>query len=303
MKELKKIAIALVGFCVCFLVLDFGVGKFFDWAIKQMPSEGERVAKSEYVLNKVDADFLVIGSSRAEAHYDSKIIQDSFPEYSVYNCGVDGQMFYYSTAAFNSLIERHTPKVVVWDFQVKDLVDESPENLSLLYPYYRSKKDVKSELDIIDPSLKYVLWCNCYRYNGSASRILRALNMHEKNNLGYKPLPVVKQEIPVLNDMTFNKPIIKDKVELLSLALQKAKDKGIHVYLCISPYYVDLKENHPTVVKLQELADKYGHTFLNLSQMEELKWNDAMWYDGAHLNSDGATLFTKKLISLISQKK
>lgn len=103
MKEFKKIAIAFVGFCVCFLVLDFGVGKFFDWAIKQMPSEGERVAKSEYVINKADADFLIIGSSRAEAHYDCEVIKDSFPEYSVFNCSVDGQRFYYINMAFNTI--------------------------------------------------------------------------------------------------------------------------------------------------------------------------------------------------------
>ena len=76
MKELKKILIAFAGFIVCFMILDFGVGRFFDWAIKQMPSEGERVAKSEDVINKVKANFIVIGSSRAEAHYDSKVIKE-----------------------------------------------------------------------------------------------------------------------------------------------------------------------------------------------------------------------------------
>ena len=166
MKEFKKIIIALAGFCVCFLILDFGIGKFFDWAIKQMPSEGERVAKSEFIINNVETDFLIIGSSRAEAHYDCKVLTDSMPGYSVFNCGVDGQRFYYINMAFNTIMDRYTPRVVIWDFQLRDLVeDNETENLSLIYPYYYYNPRAKELLDMSNPSLKFILLNNFYSDN------------------------------------------------------------------------------------------------------------------------------------------
>lgn len=301
MKELKKIAIALVGFCVCFLVLDFGVGKFFDWAIKQMPSEGERVAKSEYVLNKVDADFLVIGSSRAEAHYDSNVIQEAYPEYSVFNCGVDGQLFYYINTAFNSIMDRYTPKVVVWDFQLKDLVDNTPENLSLLYPYYFQNENVKSTLDKQDPSLKFTLWNNCYRYNGTASRIMRAIRMKEKNMKGFLPHVTDKTRDLVPEHNNLSTEIVNNKLLELERTIIRAKEKGIDVILCVSPYLERFKKQYKTIEVLESLAEYYNVKFIDMSQSDRFVENKGMWYDGGHLNTEGAKVFTEQIISTIKK--
>lgn len=301
MNEFKKIAIAFTCFCVCFLVLDFGVGKFFDWAIKQLPSEGERVAKSEYVINKVDADFLVIGSSRAEAHYDSNVILETYPEYSVFNCGVDGQLFYYANTAFNCIMDRYTPKVVVWDFQLKDLVEDEPENLSLIYPYYYQNENVTEVLDEQDANLKYILWNNCYRYNGTASRILRATRMSERNKMGYLAHPTTdasrkfKPEDVVLKNQT----AIEGKIDHLDSTLKRASDKGIKVVLCVSPIYNKAVGESGTIKCLRELSAKYNIQFVDASQWEEFLHSDNYWYDAGHLNAEGATNFTRKLIELL----
>lgn len=301
MKEFKKIAIALVGFCVCFLVLDFGVGKFFDWAIKQMPSEGERVAKSEYVINKVDADFLVIGSSRAEAHYDSKVIHEAFPEYSVFNCGVDGQLFYYANTAFNCIMDRYSPKIVIWDFQLKDLVEDESENLSLVYPYYFQNKNVKAVLDEQDATLKYILWNSCYRYNGTASRILRAARMPETNNMGFLAHPTADASRKFNNKDVIlkNQSLIDEKVKYLERTLERACEKDITIILCVSPMYSTLVGNSGTIKCLQELSKKYDIAFVDASQWDEFVHSDKYWYDAGHLNAVGATEFTKRLIEII----
>lgn len=301
MKELKKIAIALAGFCVCFLILDFGVGKFFDWAIKQMPSEGERVAKSEYVINKVDADILIIGSSRAEAHYDCRVMQEAFPEYSVFNCGVDGQLFYYAKTAFNCIMDRYSPKVVIWDFKLKELVEDEPENLSLIYPYYYQNENVKAVLDEQDVTLKYILWNSCYRYNGTASRILRATRMSESNKMGYLAHPTAdasrkfKEEDVVLKVQAVN----EGKIEHLDSTLKRASNNGIKVVLCVSPMYNKIEGESGTIKCLRELSEKYDILFVDASQWEEFLHSDKYWYDAGHLNAEGAKEFTKKMLEIL----
>lgn len=304
MKEFKKIIFAIVGFVVCFLVFDFGVGKFFDWAMTKMPSEGERVAKSDYVINKVEADFLVIGSSRAEAHYDSKVIQDAFPEYSVFNCGVDGQLFNYINSAFNCIMDRYSPKVVVWDFQLKDLVDDTPENLSLLYPYYYQNENVKKILDEQDATLKYIVWNSCYRYNGTAGRILRAMRMSERNKMGFlshqssdKSRKFKPEKVGWSDKIQLN----QSRVEALESTLKRANEKGIKVVLCISPYLSKFTGVHPTIQELHRLSEKYSIQLVDMSQLDGFVGNTEYWYDGGHLDAEGAEVFTRGLVKVLRQ--
>ena len=299
MKEFKKIIIAIVGFVVCFLVFDFGVGKFFDWAMSKMPSEGERVAKSDYVINKVEADFLVIGSSRAEAHYDSRIIQEAFPEYSVFNCGVDGQLFNYINTAFNCIMDRYSPKVVVWDVRLNDLVDDTPENLSLLYPYYYQNENVRKVLDEQDVKLKYILWSSCYRYNGTASRILRAMRMVENNNMGFlaqkssdKSRKINAIKIEPNDGIKLN----QKRVDALEATLKRTKQKGIKVVLCVSPYLSRIKGVHPTIKELQRLSNEYEIPLYDMSQLDHFYEKKDYWYDGFHLDAAGADVFTRELV-------
>lgn len=299
MKELKKIIIAIVGFAVCFLALDFGVGKFFDWAMTKMPSEGERVAKSDYVINKVDADFIVIGSSRAEAHYDSKVIQDAFPEYSVFNCGVDGQLFNYINTAFNCIMDRYSPKVVVWDIRLNDLVDDSPENLSLLYPYYYQNENVRKVLDEQDASLKYIVWNSCYRYNGTAGRILRAMRMSKSNKMGFlaQKSPDKSRKINAIKiELNDGIKLNRRRVDALETTLKRTKQKGIKVILCVSPYLSRIKGVHPTIKELQRLSSEYEISLYDMSQLDEFYEEKNYWYDGFHLDAEGAEVFTGELV-------
>ncbi len=303
MKEFKKIAIALIGFCVCFLLLDFGVGKFFDWAIKQLPSEGERVAKSEYVINKVDADFLVIGSSRAQAHYDSKVLCDSFPVMSVFNAGVDGQLFYYINTSLNCILDRCTPKVVVWDFQLKDFVDNTPENLSLLYPSYYKNRYIKDVLDGQDASLQFTLWSNAYKYNGTAGRILRTIKAKDKGLLGYSPHKTDKSRLLAVEHVkTESKAIVADKVAEIEKTLARAKEKGVRMVLAVSPYLEQIDGVSPTLKVLQEMSEKYGCLLLDYSQNEAFTGDVTKFYDVGHLNDRGAALFTSMLANEIKNK-
>ena len=61
-KHILRFAIIVLLFVCCVFVLDYFVGMFFDNKMQQMPNEGERVAKSQYVLNKVEADIVIVES-------------------------------------------------------------------------------------------------------------------------------------------------------------------------------------------------------------------------------------------------
>ena len=114
-KELLSILKTCLLIILSVIVLDSLVGFVFDTLIQRLPQEGERVAKSYYAFHGVESDIVIVGSSRAETTYDCKMLMDSTPGISIYNCGGDGQGLFYCNALINSIFDRYTPRCVVWD--------------------------------------------------------------------------------------------------------------------------------------------------------------------------------------------
>ena len=54
MNHIKKIIITLALFCTCFFILDYIIGLLLDNIRHNLPMDGERTAKAEYVINDVD---------------------------------------------------------------------------------------------------------------------------------------------------------------------------------------------------------------------------------------------------------
>ena len=61
--------------------------------------------KTTYTFEKVNSDILIIGSSRAEHHYDSQIFEDSL-NMSCYNSGEGGKFIFYYDAVLKCAFEK-----------------------------------------------------------------------------------------------------------------------------------------------------------------------------------------------------
>lgn len=304
--SILRFAIIVLLFVCCVLVLDYFVGVFFDNKMQQMPNEGERVAKSQYVITKVEADIVVVGSSRAECHYDCHILIDSLKDYTVYNGGGDGQGFYYCNTIVNCLLRRYAPKVIIWDFRVYELIDEEMENLSLLYPYYGSNEYItKTLLQYEGSAFKYKMLLNAYRYNGTAARILRSIYTSKdnlQNRYGYGPRQVNPNNsdiIPYDYNPHFNAPIDAHKVELLRTTIDLAKEKGTQIIIAVSPMYNQYDDNNNSMSTTRQICLDNDIPFIDDGQLPEFIHNNEYSVDNNHLNYIGAEHFTKYFVEQI----
>lgn len=306
MRELKKIFITLFYVCAVFFVIDYAVGYVFDEIRHSLPIDGERTAKTEYVINNMNADIVIIGSSRAQSHYDTYVFRDSFPDYTVFNCGGDGQKFWYCDIITNSVINRYSPKLIIWDFLLTDL-EPFDENLSLLYPYYNENDYIKERLLQHDHILKYKLWCNSYRYNGSGSRILTASRLPKdfgKDRLGYSGHEPLKTITMVFNDMDFKLKQVDDlRIDQLKHTIKKLKEKNIKLAISISPVVNKITGYNTTIKSLEKICKEENVSFIDDSQLEGFVGNVSKGYDSGHLNCEAANEFTKILISQIKTKR
>ena len=297
----KKFLTACLVFVLGVLALDNLVGLFFDQMLEKLPNEGERVAKSNYSLKKVEADLIVIGSSRAECHYDTEVLSKSFPEYTVYNCGGDGQGFLYCNVLLNGMVNRYTPKVVIWDMQFHELYKKK-HNLSLLYPHYTHDTYIYNTLNSEeDVSFRLKMLLNSYRYNATSLRILRSVYTPSavlENKKGFGPRPVRKNMIVPSEKGGRDADLDPNMVNHLQATIDKLHTKGIKLVIVMSPVF-NVAENNNTVAKLEEICKENNVLFVNHSQLDGFVHNSDLFYDSNHLNSKGAEIFSETLVKQI----
>lgn len=258
----------------------------------------------EYTVEKVDSEIVIIGSSRANHHYVSSILEDSLDR-SVYNCGNDGSFFYYQTCMIDAILRRYTPKMIIWDLGPYILSPTDDENqkeldrLSRLFSLYNSNEYIDSILYKRGRFEKIKLKSGMYRYN---SRLISLLyktynRLDYLYDRGYIPLKSEGYKYPSIKDGKMMSECYSNERELLlRQTIQKCYDNDVKIVFCLSPKldrsnYSETR-SYQSIVKIARdrdvrLIDFYHHDIF----MKD----STLFKDNAHLNDRGARLFTEKL--------
>ena len=76
--------------------------------------------KLKYLANEVDADIVLLGTSRCNFHYVPSILSDSIGM-SVYNGGIDASNCIYAHYfVLNQILLHHTPKIICLELMTSD---------------------------------------------------------------------------------------------------------------------------------------------------------------------------------------
>lgn len=301
--NLKKFLIDALAIIGCFVVIDFGVGRLFDGLLEKIPDEGEHFAKSNYSFTRVDEDIVITGSSRAESGYDCKILLDSLPQYSIYNCGTYGQNFELNNVLINSILDRYVPKAIVWDFHEDELDDMryETEDLSFIYPYYWTNENIRRALnEKEDFGFKCLIPINSYRYNSCGSRIVRAILAPDHSwvgTFGYMRPKDIKNNPPVEPQDAFipDGDLDKSKVEAFLNTAKRADSLGCKLIVVISPMYDRYNWDNFAVNGADSLCRESNAIFIDDSHLPGFVHNNEIAGDHNHLNTIGTERFSRIL--------
>ena len=162
--------------CVDWLV---GIGATFLLRELGKKNYSGEAAMTNYNLNFVEPDVVIIGSSTAMCHYVPSILHDSILSYTgkdlfVHNAGVSFQRMPYNYCEMKSLVARKAPKIAIVDVFPDCLGGESLKAaLSPLHPYVRINPYVKEIMDNDESErTKILLNSNLYCYNGELIKLL-----------------------------------------------------------------------------------------------------------------------------------
>lgn len=290
------------------IILDFSIGSILKYFY--FKQESGLLYRTTYSLDSTHADFLVLGSSTANHHYNSKIFEKRLGM-TVYNTGRDANTIFYNYAIFQSVLERYTPKIVLLDFNVGEfyLSTENYERLSSLLPYYKEHPEIFPIIKLKSPYEKYKLLSKIYPFNSLLFTIavgvtdFNKTREHINDENGYLPLTHIWNKKLSIETDTLEYKLDSNKINILKSFIELCKNHDIQAYIVISPRFIKYSGKDVSIDLVKKIVHESNIPFYDYSK-DPVFWEHGEYFaDKVHLNNTGATIFSNKVIDTILQSR
>lgn len=261
--------------------------------------------KTAYAVEKVDADVVIIGSSKASHHYVSQILEESLG-LTTYNCGQDGCFFLYQNCIVNMILDRYNPKIILWDVYLGSFVSKEPtseyQNIRYLSPYYNDNDWARNYINSESSLMNIKMRSRMFAYNSKLLYYAFPLLSKESSILkGYLPLPMEGYSFPTMaevkNEDNENNTINYKYLGMLNQTIERCKSNGVTLNLCISPEFrIKTAIEYHVVKDIENIASSSGIMFHDAYSDSIFMQDSTLFKDAGHLNHNGAVLFTEQLI-------
>lgn len=268
-----------------------------------------------YALSDCKADFLIFGNSRAQHHYDTRIISAHL-KMSCYNAGQDGgHSLLLSYAQIKIMLERYSPKIIILEFSPTGIVNYPGlyDRLSILLPYYQEYPEIQPLILLKGPYESIKLMSASYPFNSNVINIIRFnTNYHAERNQdyeGYVPLKgVLNMGMLKSNSYIGTQSVVDTNlVNALENIIHLCKEKGISLFLVDSPWFLKVHEKQRPLSFAEKMSLEIIHrnqvNYLDFSADSTFAGHMELFDDGAHLNDKGAKVFSNMLIDRLNQIK
>lgn len=284
-------------------IMDFAIGSLLSKYYFKL-NRGDYY-RTTYSMDSTKADVLIFGSSRANHHYNPELIEKRLGM-SCYNAGRDGNSIFYHTAVLKTILKRYTPKIVILDIQPEELAEsqDSYDKLVSLLPYYKNYPEVRPLVELRSPFEKYKMISRIYPYNSLVSIIASGSTKNKVRDdvNGYLPLNKTWNE-PIKEEHITKYVSDKNKVKYFETFIKDCKDAGILLYIVISPKFVKPGKQFFSIPEEKQIAQNNAVKFYDYSQDPLFIDDISLFADIAHLNANGAALFTNMIIDRIKNDK
>lgn len=300
-KSILKLCRSVLIVVVLVAIVDIAVGYVMDWILPRTGNKGD-LCLTNLGVNVIETPIVIVGSSRASHHYDPRIFADSLGR-ATYNVGTDGCFFTHNCCVINSILERYSPELIIWEFEPAYLFEHSADDITSMYLYYNKRDYITKTLNEVLPRSEVIkLYSNIYRYN---SKFIRVLTRYLQNNdtpdeySGYEPSAPksLKEPLSLVEEYSSSTSVIdSSKLYRFKETVENAKTKGCKIALVNSPKYA-IDTNVYMTDTVTDLCHEQGVSFIDCSQ---LYINHPEYFnDSSHLNAIGADIYTKHIASIL----
>lgn len=290
---MKKFILRLVLGLIFIALFDFVIGSTLRYFYFQQDSGFQY--RTTHSLNYTEDEVLIFGSSRANHHYDPKVFESKL-NMSCYNTGRDGTYLFYQTALLKTILKRHQPKVIIYDFFGSfEYSQNDYDRLSSLLPYYEEHEEIQEVLELKGPFEKLKTLSKIYPYNSLLFNIITG-NMEfnkEKNKdiKGYVPLYNVWDN-KLKSIETANKyKCDPNKLKAFQDFIHLCKKNNIELYVVVSPVFYKYESDY-SIATCEKICSDQDIPFYDFTRDDEFLKKREWYADILHLNQTGAKKFT-----------
>ena len=294
----------MLFFLIC-AVLDVAVG--YAATALQKSSKGGLTHKDEFIKTEMNADIVVMGSSRASHHYVSNLIADSLG-CSVYNAGMDGKGIIMNYGVLLEITKRYNPKTIIYELTPEfDWVKGDNEKYLAHLRHAYDITGIDSIFWEVNLNERIKMLSSSYRNNSLVPHLIYDNLIAQIDTLnGYIPLGGVYKPSEIRKESTENFTKEDDvdllKARYLQRFINLCVDKDINLIFAISPIFPNSGHNYEFG---EEMARNNDIKIIDYRKMNtSFKFNDKKIYqDRYHMNNDGATLYSSMIISYLNDIK
>jgi hypothetical protein len=294
--EVKKFIKVLVILVAGVWLADFVIGGFLAKLYKKQKSG--LLYRTSFAMDSTRADYLVLGSSRANHDYDPHVFESKL-KVSFYNCGRDKQGLLYSCAVLSAILERYQPKAIIIDIRPDEFTQSDEGTLATLLPYFRNPA-VRPFLDYNSHFENIKLLSRIYPYNSLLTNLVVGLKQNwAEDYQGYRPLNNQNADESL---ETFSETGQVDFVKLKAFGslLERVAALKIPAFLVISPIHYRCVD--PVTVGICARLATHCDQFHYLNFTNAPAFMDNKYYsDNNHLNAQGAAYYSAALADMMAR--
>lgn len=299
----RSFIIKSVVFIALFVGVDFLIGKMYHALELKALERSPYGMVTEYTMWKVKSDVIIVGASEAQHSYIPSLLEEKLGM-SVYNCGKDGCRFYYQNAMIQGILDRYSPKMIIWSISPNELCTPSEEdkgNLSQLNSFYKESDFVRQALKTKSRYEPVKLLSSSYSFNSRLFPYLYKIFMpdYQYEYGGYAPLYGNQSDLERISrswygryDETIN--------TVLSSTIERCVHNGVQIVFVFTPRLEN--EHHEELASYKHLIatiNEYDIPLIEDLYHDEELMKPELFKDNAHLNDEGAKIFNNKLADKI----
>lgn len=261
--------------------------------------------------SRITAEMVVLGSSRAYAHYNPEIF-DSLLNTDFYNLGLNGKLVdmdifrYHQYTKYNN----HQPKYLIWDimpftFDYSGGYDDEQFmayiwNKDIWHEIHNSRHDI-TYFDRLVPMLRY------WRKNMIHTYPNAVMQVHKGYRKEYTPFD--SEELAQIEDKSLQCNYNRTLIVAFEETIKEMQAAGTEIIIVFSPLYIEGQKKYNNldmfIDTISSIASRHECTFLNYLS-STINYDTSLFKNATHLNSRGAdifsTLLSYDLDSLLNQQ-
>ena len=315
---MKKFIFKLIKTILLIYFITFGVQLIVDFYLAKENSCNTNTWHKIY-SGKLNTEIAILGTSRAEVHYDPEII-GNITGLKTYNLGISGTKYDCLSIRWQSFINRNKkPQILILDLDAGALKNSKELYGKFQYLPFSYSKEYKSVAKNLDSDYLCEKIIPLYKYRAYEMSVYKQLK--SLKNPKYCPSHVngyFEHDIKWIERdyQNFKKILQKDKIRkeydlkiyskglsTLNSITEYCKKHNIQVYFIWSPSYY---ESHPYQLTLKNHIDsiltkaaKEKHIkYFNFTK-DSLCNDKKYFYNSSHMNKNGTVIFSKKIGELI----